>query len=45
MDECTADIDNCAQNCDNTDGSYTCTCNEGYTTQDDGVTCTGRKEI
>ena len=42
------DVDECEQQspcdqnatCINTPGSYTCTCNEGYT--GDGVTCTGR---
>jgi len=43
-----ADIDECAENnggchaqavCNNTEGSFTCTCNPGYT--GDGFNCTG----
>ena len=41
MDECSADTDNCTQNCENTDGSFTCSCNDGYTTTDNGITCDG----
>ena len=41
MDECTTDTDNCTQNCENTDGSFTCSCNDGYTTTDNGITCDG----
>jgi len=39
-DECTLGTDNCDENatCNNTDGSFTCSCNAGYT--GDGVTCT-----
>ncbi|XP_019641639.1 PREDICTED: fibulin-1-like isoform X1 [Branchiostoma belcheri] len=39
IDECAADIDNCAQVCTNTDGSYTCGCNPGYVLNADGVSC------
>ena len=41
VDECSADTDNCTQNCENTDGSFTCSCNDGYTTTDNGITCDG----
>jgi len=39
IDECTLGTDNCDANadCANTDGSFTCTCNVGYS--GDGVTC------
>ena len=43
-DECTLGTDNCDTNaiCTNTPaGSFTCTCNAGYT--GDGTTCTGKK--
>ena len=41
VDECALGTDNCAANaiCTNTDGSYTCACNTGYS--GDGITCTG----
>ena len=41
VDECTDNTDNCdtSANCTNTPGSFTCTCDPGYTW--DGVTCTG----
>ena len=26
---------------ENTDGSFTCSCNDGYTTTDNGITCDG----
>ena len=43
IDECTLSIDSCDNNatCNNTVGSYTCTCNIGYT--GDGFTCTGMR--
>ncbi|KAI8482586.1 carbohydrate binding [Branchiostoma belcheri] len=40
IDQCTTGTDNCDDDatCTNTDGSFTCSCNTGYT--GDGVTCT-----
>ena len=42
VDECNAGTDNCAEQalCMDTDGSFTCTCNTGYT--GDGMTCSGK---
>ncbi|XP_076821613.1 uncharacterized protein LOC143468345 isoform X3 [Clavelina lepadiformis] len=39
IDECNLNLDNCDENaeCTNTDGSFTCTCNSGYT--GDGMNC------
>ena len=41
-DECALGTDNCDANaaCTDTDGSYDCTCNDGYS--GDGFTCTGK---
>ena len=41
LDECELETHNChaKASCSNTDGSYTCKCDDGYT--GDGFTCTG----
>jgi hypothetical protein len=41
INECTSNTQNCHSNatCNNTDGSFTCACNSGYT--GDGINCTG----
>ena len=41
IDECTLSIDSCAPEatCTNTEGSFSCTCNQGYT--GGGTSCTG----
>ena len=42
INECNAEIHNCSSNafCNNTKGSYNCSCKPGYT--GDGWTCTGK---
>ena len=42
IDECTRDTDRCHANanCHNTEGSYTCSCNSGYT--GDGFSCNSK---
>ena len=42
IDECTTNTDDCHANasCINTDGNFTCTCNDGYI--GDGTSCAGR---
>ncbi len=43
--ECADGTNNCHANatCTNTDGSFTCACNTGYS--GNGVTCTGTQKI
>ena len=41
-DECTLDTDNCTQVCVNTDGGFNCTCRDGYSLDEDGISCEGR---
>ena len=41
IDECFAGTDNCSDICNNTAGSYTCSCPTGYRLLDDGITCEG----
>ena len=45
FDECAANFDNCDPNayCNNTVGSFNCTCNSGYT--GNGTTCTGKYDF
>ena len=45
IDECTEGIDNCHQQamCQNTDGSFNCYCNNGWT--GNGTHCTGKEGI
>ncbi|KYQ91781.1 EGF-like domain-containing protein [Tieghemostelium lacteum] len=38
-DECTLNIDNCAQNCINTNGGFKCSCNTGYTLNANKFSC------
>ena len=42
IDECSVDSSPCDENanCNNTDGSYSCTCTQGFT--GDGATCNGK---
>ena len=39
VDECATNTTDCEQGCNNTIGSFSCTCIEGYTLSDDGKTC------
>ena len=41
IDECEERTDGCDHNCTNTDGSYYCTCMDGYELESDNHTCTG----
>ena len=39
--ECVMGTDTCEQNCHDTVGNYTCSCNGGYTLNSDGRSCDG----
>jgi hypothetical protein len=41
IDECSIGTDNCTHNCQDTQGSYACSCLPGYSLNDDGHTCEG----
>ena len=42
VDECATDVDNCEHNCSNNNGSYTCTCRQGYRLHSNGRQCDGK---
>jgi hypothetical protein len=42
IDECMATNSLCSQTCDNTDGSYKCSCNTGFFLDRDGISCVGK---
>ena len=41
MDECAVENGGCAHVCQDTQFSYSCSCNEGFTLNDDEHSCTG----
>ena len=41
INECLINNGGCNQNCHDSDGSYTCSCNDGYQLNNDGHTCEG----
>ena len=41
IDECAEGMDQCVHNCQNTNGSYTCSCRAGYSLNADGRGCEG----
>ena len=45
VDECSEGTDECTQNCDNTIGSYVCSCNDGFIIDVDRRTCDGEHFI
>ena len=41
IDECALRISGCKQQCTNTNGSYYCTCRNGFSLQNDNKSCKG----
>ena len=41
QDECAVNIDGCDHNCHNSNGSFSCSCNNGYSLNVDNKTCDG----
>ena len=42
LDECQTNNGGCEQVCNNTVGSFVCSCNEGYSLTSNGFNCTGK---
>lgn len=42
IDECSLGTHTCSQNCQDTQGSFTCSCNSGFELDVDGRTCNGK---
>ena len=46
FDECVNEMDNnCAQMCQNTNGSYSCECRDGYSLASNGYSCSGKSTL
>ena len=45
VDECTVNIDGCDQECANTDGSFGCSCRDGFRLDNDGRRCNGESPL
>ena len=45
IDECDTDNGGCIQACIDTEGSYSCDCYQGYTSTDDGISCSSKIAI
>lgn len=45
INECAANNGGCAHNCQNTVGSFRCSCRTGYTLSSNGRSCNGKKEL
>ena len=45
INECQERSDLCEQICVNINGSYDCQCNDGYTLNHDGLSCSGEQQV
>ena len=45
LDECATSNGGCSQMCNNTIGSFICSCRDGFLLAGDGRTCDGRLDI
>ena len=45
INECERLLDNCQQECMNTDGSFNCSCYDGFLLQDDGRSCQSKQIV
>ena len=45
IDECAEGTDRCAQNCHNTIGRHTCSCDAGFRLNANGYDCDGKNSI
>ena len=45
INECSTNNGGCSQKCSNTDGSYYCSCSEGYRLKSDAFSCEGKLKI
>ena len=45
IDECLVDGGGCDQDCNNTFGSFVCSCSEGYMLNEDGYSCDGERTL
>ena len=45
IDECALDSDGCGQTCTNTEGSYVCSCGDGFMLDEDGRGCSGEEDV
>ena len=45
INECVTDNGNCSHDCTNTPGSYLCSCNNGYSIDTDGHSCSGNYQL
>ena len=45
INECLSNNGGCHHNCNDSDGSYSCFCNDGYQLNSDGRNCEGRLKM